>query len=799
MSLFQRVVLMSGSSFSPWAEVRDAFSVTVRLAKLLNCSLPEHLHHSHPQTVACLRNVSASTLASVSLPEYKFASTFGPSVDGVVVPEDFNARWNAALQDRQLQIMMGVTEADSFPELTARQEDEGMEVEERNRVLRTFVRNTYDHHLQEIYLTIAKEYTDWSNPVQHPMGLRDLIVEALSDGSYVAPLSRLGHAIAPHVHNAYMYVFSHQSSPREDLRVGAVWGSELPMAFGAPWWVDGSPMGYRRDNYTKSDMSVSQLFMKYLANFARSGDPNIADNDPTPVLADRIKTRKAFWEPYDTLYEKYLDINTRPRLKDHYRAHKMALWNWLIPELQSAGSKYAEPEEDAWHSVEDETFFLGPVRPLDPFRFLNASMDIIGTTDSTALLSPVDDFLAPNVSAAQGGVSVHPTNESLAAPSTSSSSSSSSLGPFDYTTALSLTVAIGLSLLVLNIIVFAAVVYKRERPSMGPKLKFESSSDQPLCSMETSLRSGSTHETLVTPCKDTQAICNIDMQCTELQAPSNLPDIGDRNTDVTFNSSYHTMCTASRYPSGVPPPPGTDTQAVGYGGEAAPCMTGEPGQCNTISYYPETVLDPCRQYVEGGIRQISETEHCSETGGSSSYPTARHCQERSPTLYGKLDQCCEGSQAVPLLAQYTMASPVSREGYHTESSPRESYRTDTTSSYHPEPQARDTYHPDASQRESYSISPDPTTMVPISHYPVRRNSAHFPATQFYVTPPEDSPKSAATQQLSTATLKRTSSTSKPPIPPRTSTLPAYATLPRNAPNSSSTGSSGKDTIAHITA
>ena len=39
----------------------------------------------------------------------------------------------------------------------------------RNRLLRTYVRNTYHHHLQEIFLAIAKEYTDWASPQQHPM------------------------------------------------------------------------------------------------------------------------------------------------------------------------------------------------------------------------------------------------------------------------------------------------------------------------------------------------------------------------------------------------------------------------------------------------------------------------------------------------------------------------------------------------------------------------------------------------------------------------------------------------------
>lgn len=89
--LFQRAILMSGSALSPWAEVKDALSVTARMAKFLNCSLPTDLSNQHPETMNCLRNVSAQKLVTMALPQYKFTSLFGPSVDGVVVKEDFRS------------------------------------------------------------------------------------------------------------------------------------------------------------------------------------------------------------------------------------------------------------------------------------------------------------------------------------------------------------------------------------------------------------------------------------------------------------------------------------------------------------------------------------------------------------------------------------------------------------------------------------------------------------------------------------------------------------------------------------
>lgn len=51
--------------------------------------------------------------------------------------------------------------------------------------------------------------------------------------------------------------------------MGTVHGEELPYVFGAPL-VDG--FGYfRRSNYTKSDMTMSESLIQAFANFVKSG------------------------------------------------------------------------------------------------------------------------------------------------------------------------------------------------------------------------------------------------------------------------------------------------------------------------------------------------------------------------------------------------------------------------------------------------------------------------------------------------------------------------------------------------
>lgn len=62
-------------------------------------------------------------------------------------------------------------------------------------MLRTYVRNTYTHHLSEIFSTVVNEYTDWERTAVHPINTRDATVAALSDAQFVAPLVQTGDAI----------------------------------------------------------------------------------------------------------------------------------------------------------------------------------------------------------------------------------------------------------------------------------------------------------------------------------------------------------------------------------------------------------------------------------------------------------------------------------------------------------------------------------------------------------------------------------------------------------------------------
>lgn len=78
--LFHRAILLSGSAFSSWALVEDPVLYALKLAKEVNCTIPEDLIKNHEQIVDCLREVPLEELYSTEIQAPSFLTAFGPSV-----------------------------------------------------------------------------------------------------------------------------------------------------------------------------------------------------------------------------------------------------------------------------------------------------------------------------------------------------------------------------------------------------------------------------------------------------------------------------------------------------------------------------------------------------------------------------------------------------------------------------------------------------------------------------------------------------------------------------------------------
>ncbi|KAI7815481.1 neuroligin [Rhyzopertha dominica] len=476
--LFHRAILMSGSALSPWALIQEPSRYAAQVAIHANCS-PEL---PHPHLLKCLRERPLDVLMSTPVIAPDFAFAFGPSVDGVVIDTgeppasetshyseyETNKPPKAEIQNAintlnnvllrkpaiskltRYDLLLGVVKSESYFTFNTEDIQYGIEPDRRSKILRTFVRNTYSYHLSEILATIVNEYTDWEKPVQHPINIRDETLEALSDAQYVAPVVHTADLHSAEHRNSYLYVFDYQTKFGDyPQRPGCIHGEELPYVFGAPLVGGFSHFGR---NYTKSETLLAETTMIYWSNFARTGNPNEAPEADLghPARTERSRFKNIEWTAYEAVHKKYLNLDMKPKLKNHYRAHRLSFWLNLVPDLHRPGgddvpaSHHQLPDDDPPPPKLPQ---LNPRKltttenPLDPARTTAASnLSAPATADSTERM----EELAPSTTS-------HPVEDGFAA----------------YSTALSVTIAIGCSLLILNVLIFAGVYYQRDKTRMS--------------------------------------------------------------------------------------------------------------------------------------------------------------------------------------------------------------------------------------------------------------------------------------------------------------------------------------------
>lgn len=162
--------------------------------------------------------------------------------------------------------------------------------------------------------------------------------------------------------------------------------------------------------------------------------------------------------------------DTKPKLKNHYRAHRLSFWLNLIPDLHKPGNddvplSHHELEND------DVTDDKSAVKPLSPQRDKSNGTISNGSLYSNTLLFNFTSSLRSNrnISNApkpKNQVPVQSIDHDLYDENATTSPPSED-GFAAYSTALSVTIAIGCSLLILNVLIFAGVYYQRDKTRLN--------------------------------------------------------------------------------------------------------------------------------------------------------------------------------------------------------------------------------------------------------------------------------------------------------------------------------------------
>ncbi|XP_062061541.1 neuroligin 4-like isoform X3 [Lepus europaeus] len=482
--LFQKAIIQSGTALSSWAVNYQPAKSTRLLAERLGCGAGG----DSAALVRCLRAREAEELVRQpgAMAPAPYHVAFGPVIDGDVIPDDPQILMEQG-EFLNYDILLGVNQGEGLRFVAV--DDVDVADVDFDGSVAAFVDRLYGapggrDALRE---TVKFMYTDWADR-HDPEARRKTLVALFTDHQWVAPAVATADLHARYGSPTYFYAFYHRchTDTRPAWAADAAHGDEVPYVFGVPLL---GPADLFACNFSRNDVMLSAVVMTYWTNFAKTGDPN----QPVPQDTKFIHTKPnrfeaVAWAKYSPREQLYLHIGLRPRVRDHYRATKVAFWLELVPHLHglrellqdasptptSIGARRSAGH--AWPHFQDGG---QDGTPIGARRSANNAWPGIqdGGQDGTPIGARRSASNAwPGI---QDGSPIG-TRRSMsnAWPGTQEGSQDGSAerpGSFrkaaavlietrrDYAAELSVTLAVGASLLFLNVVAFAALYYKRDR------------------------------------------------------------------------------------------------------------------------------------------------------------------------------------------------------------------------------------------------------------------------------------------------------------------------------------------------
>ncbi|KAJ8927458.1 hypothetical protein NQ314_020080 [Rhamnusium bicolor] len=165
----------------------------------------------------------------------------------------------------------------------------------------------------------------------------------------------------------------------------------------------------------------------------------------------------------------------KPRMKNHFRAHQLSVWLRLIPELHRAGMEDVVARHNLFRNHNNADLYDGAVRPdpLSRVSYYDPTMELFRRRPNSSLTNldtptTMDTIVTTCVNVVSAG-NYNPQLFQNQNSSTDTLASLEAAGYAAYSTALSVTIAIGCSLLILNVLIFAGVYYQRDKTRMEVK------------------------------------------------------------------------------------------------------------------------------------------------------------------------------------------------------------------------------------------------------------------------------------------------------------------------------------------
>ncbi|XP_066266971.1 neuroligin-4, X-linked-like isoform X1 [Branchiostoma lanceolatum] len=425
-ALFSRGISQSGTAMATWSISRSGRQYAQTVAKAAGCDVSNNTG----TMVECLRVINENTLANITRydPEKSpYYRAFSPVVDGILVLDD-PKKLRDSLPFTTYDYMVGVAESDGF--MYVEGIDGIYDGIDRNRfesVVRSFVQDVFQTRLQEIIDAVTFSYTDWGDR-NNDLKRRKSTVALFTDFFFVVPAIKTvnSHSRNSPTKKTFFYTFQHQS---ENTSVpdwtGAIHGEELPFVFGAPIANTQllSPDGlYSFTSYSKQEAMLSVAIMTYWTNFAKTGNPNTPQAQETAFLHQKTNRFEGLkWRRYQR-GSHYFAIGMKPKDdRSHYRAAKVAFWMEWLPRI-------SEPRNSTSGIPGGDSSLFGP--------FSCPTEDSVDSRDEWKPRKVPYDIPSFRKN--------KPTKK-------------------PHSRELSITISVGITLLVINIVVFSMCYYRRDK------------------------------------------------------------------------------------------------------------------------------------------------------------------------------------------------------------------------------------------------------------------------------------------------------------------------------------------------
>ncbi|KAM9836213.1 neuroligin 4 X-linked a isoform 6-T6 [Aulostomus maculatus] len=433
--LFQKAIIQSGTALSSWAVNYQPAKYTRALAEKVGCNMLDTI-----DLVECLQNKNYKELIEQYITPAKYHIAFGPVIDGDVIPDDPQILMEQG-EFLNYDIMLGVNQGEGFKFVDGIVDSEdGVSANDFDFAVSDFVDHLYGYPEGKDTLreTIKFMYTDWADK-ENPETRRKTLVALFTDHQWVAPAVATADLHAQYGSPTYFYAFYHHcQSDMKPSWADSAHGDEVPYVFGIPMI---GPTDLFNCNFSKNDVMLSAVVMTYWTNFAKTGDPN----QPVPQDTKFIHTKpnrfeEVAWTKYNPKDQLYLHIGLKPRVRDHYRATKVAFWLELVPHLHNINEFFQYVSTTTKIPPQDTTPY--PYTKRFPGKNNWPSTTRHPGVPSANTKQTTDQQRSGDL-----------TDESTVVIETKR----------DYSTELSVTIAVGASLLFLNILAFAALYYKKDK------------------------------------------------------------------------------------------------------------------------------------------------------------------------------------------------------------------------------------------------------------------------------------------------------------------------------------------------